>query len=75
MNKRNFRIKTESGRTTILDRKSGREVIFERVADAMSYIGIMKLLYHEREPRRAMEPYPVRTLCPGNYPIKIKNFT
>lgn len=72
MDKRNFGIQTKNGRTTVLDRKSGREVVFERVFDAMNYIGIMKLLYHEREPRRAMEPYPVRTLCPGNYPINIK---
>ena len=67
-----FGMQTKNGVTRIIDRRSGREVEYNDLICALEYIGIMKLLYHKPKPRRPMEPYHVRTLCPGNYPINIK---
>ena len=67
-----FKMQTKNGETKIINCQSGCEVKYDNLICALEYIGIMKLLYHKPKPRRAMEPYQVRTLCPGNYPIKIK---
>ena len=68
-----FGMQTNGGVTRIVDRRNGRVVKYDNLHDALLYIGIMKDIYYEKQQRGAMEPYQVRTLCPGTYPIKIKN--
>ena len=60
------------GMTTIRH-SSGHTAKFNSLSDALTYMGIMKDLYYNAVGRRvAGEPYPVRELNPGRYPIKIK---
>lgn len=67
-----FRMTTDRGLTAIKEVKSGRTVYFDKLTDAIMYIGIMKDIYYRKATRRtASEPYPVRTLCLGNYPVRV----
>ena len=69
-----LKMETDKSRNaTTIRHISGHIAIFTSLSDALMYMGIMKDLYYNAVGRRlAGEPYPVRELNPGRYPIKIK---
>ena len=68
-----FKMQTNksTGQTVILTMKSGHKATFDSIIDAVKYLDIMKGLYVPRHKRMASEPYPVRSLNPGKYPVRV----
>ena len=68
-----FKMQTNksTGQTVILTMKSGHKAKFNDIHNAVEYVGIMKSLYVVCHRRSASEPYPVRSLNPGKYPVKV----
>ena len=63
----------KTGKTAIVHVKSGRIIVFDNLHVALQYIGIMRDLYYVPYGRKAPgEPYPVLSLNPGRYPIRVK---
>ncbi len=60
-----------TGETCILTVKSGHKAHFNDIHNAVEYVGIMRGLYARNHRRTAGEPYPVRCLNPGMFPIKV----
>lgn len=68
-----FKMQTNkaTGETIITTIKSGHKAIFKTVTDSVLYIGIMKGLFVTKQKKTAGEPYPVRSLNPGKYPVRV----
>ena len=70
-----YRMKTDkkTGKTVITFIKKEKMHVFDSLHDALMYIWIMKDVYcYPRHRRQATEPFPVRSLNPGKYPIRIE---
>lgn len=60
-----------TGETCIMTVASGHRARFMDIHNAVAYVGVMKGLYVVRHRRAASEPYPVRSLNPGRYPVRV----
>ena len=66
-----FKMHSKSGRTYIKDLSTNRVVSFDKLGDALLFMDMMKDIYYRHGKRCASEPYPVRTLCPGEIPVRL----